>query len=114
MSLKMHEEEEMLRGDTLIRKVFTFSLLYLSDPSHLFDLERLSTFAFNDNINANTEVHRIMSILQPLLAILPSPEARNLHIPTSTIEKYLNELKLTLLFIPIFSALAERFDLSPS
>ena len=30
----------------------------------------------SDNININMEVHRIFSILQPLWAILPSPEAR--------------------------------------
>ncbi|KAF8806306.1 hypothetical protein BYT27DRAFT_7191636 [Phlegmacium glaucopus] len=35
-----------------------------------------ATTLISDDINGNTDVHRIISILQPLWAILPSPETR--------------------------------------
>ena len=38
----------------------------------------------------------------------------SLHIPTSTIGKHLNKLELNPLFMPIFSALTEQFDLVPA
>jgi chemotaxis regulatin CheY-phosphate phosphatase CheZ len=36
----------------------------------------MATSVTSDNMNVNSDVHRIISILRPLWAILPSPEAR--------------------------------------